>query len=377
MLLENKKTTWIWEHREDGTISEQIYDTLLVDVHRDGQIVSLQSTSNNDAEWSIYEMDLFVDHVVTYQRSRQEERCRFVIQSSDGQMFLSDETIIDPFSKLTPSGNMHYDTDILRYCLEKPYQPRATYEFNMTTHHLESLAKTCAPTSHNMIEERMYATSPGGTQIPITVFSRDDSTLDRVLLVGYGAYGKSAEWSYDPLFHYLLNQGVVVAYANIPNDKISGIKDYIACAECLRSHGNVTAYGVSAGGVVVGASLQQAPHVFHSGILVNAFLDVEATLRNPGLYLTKEDWEEYGNPELDPSIASYCPVRNVSPGGPPVLVLASLDDERVPYWNALIYTHKRGTESTHLYMEPSGGHTWNCDRQRMMALQASFVFHSQ
>jgi oligopeptidase B len=189
-----------------------------------------------------------------------------------------------------------------------------------------------------------YATSSDGTHIPISVFYRDNQTTDRALLVGYGAYGKPAEWSYDPLFHYLLDQGVVVAYANIRYyNKISGIQDYIACAEYMQAYGSVIAYGVSAGGVVVGASLQQAPHVFQSGILVNAFLDVEATLRNSDLYLTKEDWEEYGNPELDPSITSYCPVRNVSPGGPPILVLATLDDERVPFWNALIYTHKRGT----------------------------------
>ncbi|GAX22166.1 hypothetical protein FisN_19Lh225 [Fistulifera solaris] len=375
MLLENKSTTWVWQHREDGTISEDVSDTLLVDVHRDGQIVSLQSTTN-DAVWNIYEMDLFAKHVVTYQRSYEEERHRIVIQSFEGQEFVSNETMIDPFSKLTPSGNMQYDTDILRFCLEKPYQPPTTYEFNMTNHHLETLARNFAPAFHNMMEERIYATSPDGTQVPITVFSHDKSTIDHVLLVGYGAYEKPAEWSYDPLFHYLLNQGVVVAYANIRNDKILGIQDFIAGAECMQLYGSVTAYGVSAGGVVVGASLQQAPHVFQSGIFVNALLDVEATLRNPDLYLTKEDWEEYGNPELDPSIASYCPVQNVSRGGPPVLVLATLDDDRAPYWNALIYTHKRGTESTHLYMEPSGGHTWNSDRQRMMALQASFVLHS-
>lgn len=103
------------------------------------------------------------------------------------------------------------------------------------------------------------------------------------------------------------------------------INDYLACAEYLSSkkfstsasnckfgpkealtpnRPFVMAKAFSAGGIVVGASLQCVS-------LTNCFLDVMVSMLNSELHLTKHEWDEFGNPQKKEdffSIKSFCPL---------------------------------------------------------------------
>ena len=85
-------------------------------------------------------------------------------------------------------------------------------------------------------------------------------------------------------------------------------------------------------------------------ILTNAFVDVLSTMSNPSLYLTEHEYDEFGNPGADPIlyeiIRSYCPIYNLDPvlqsqkTRTQYLLIGTLDDTNVPYWNASLYFRK-------------------------------------
>jgi oligopeptidase B len=82
----------------------------------------------------------------------------------------------------------------------------------------------------------------------------------------------------------------------------NSVKDFVTCTKHLLATENidrskVSAFGDSAGGLLVAAAINQAPHLFRSAILVVPFVDVLATMRDPTLPLTIHEYDEWGNPE--------------------------------------------------------------------------------
>ena len=101
--------------------------------------------------------------------------------------------------------------------------------------------------------------------------------------------------------------------------------------------GNIISHGGSAGGLLVGATINQAPHLFAGAIAAVPFVDVLNTMSDDTLPLTPPEWPEWGNPltsETDyDQIAAYSPYDNVvDQNYPPILITAGLTDPRVTYW---------------------------------------------
>jgi oligopeptidase B len=118
--------------------------------------------------------------------------------------------------------------------------------------------------------------------------------------------------------------------------------DFIACARYLAERGwtapeRIVARGGSAGGLLVGAVVEMAPEAFGGAVAVVPFVDALNTILDPSLPLTITEWEEWGDPLHHPDfyryIKSYAPYENVQPRDyPPLLVLGSLNDTRVSYF---------------------------------------------
>jgi oligopeptidase B len=98
--------------------------------------------------------------------------------------------------------------------------------------------------------------------------------------------------------------------------------------------------GGSAGGLLVGAcvtmSLREGrPDRFAAAVAEVPFVDVVTTMSDPSLPLTVTEWEEWGDPRVEPFasyIAGYSPYDNTVPGRYPALfVTAGLNDPRVSY----------------------------------------------
>ena len=101
--------------------------------------------------------------------------------------------------------------------------------------------------------------------------------------------------------------------------------DFVACADHLVGSGIVApdrlaAEGGSAGGLLMGAVVNQAPDRFRFVHAQVPFVDALTTVLDPSLPLTVVEWEEWGNPLDDPAayalMKSYAPYENVRPSPP-------------------------------------------------------------
>ncbi|WP_106478575.1 S9 family peptidase [Phytohalomonas tamaricis] len=206
---------------------------------------------------------------------------------------------------------------------------------------------------------RIWATARDGERVPVSIVARKD-VLGRsplpTLLYGYGAYGEVL----DPWFSIarleLLDRGVAFAVAHVRGGgdrgepwylagklehKENSFHDFIAARNALVDSGiadghRIAAYGASAGGLLVGASLNLDPEAFCAAVLDVPFVDVLRTMENPDLPLTTAEYSEWGNPgETDARrrIRAYSPLDNLSAAPyPTVFLQGSWHDSRVPYW---------------------------------------------
>jgi oligopeptidase B len=123
--------------------------------------------------------------------------------------------------------------------------------------------------------------------------------------------------------------------------KTNTFTDFVACAEHLARQGwtapsRLIARGGSAGGLLMGASVNLAPGAFGGIVAQVPFVDALTTILDPSLPLTVTEWEEWGDPLHDPQVyaymKSYTPYENVTGGTyPPILAVTSLNDTRVLY----------------------------------------------
>ncbi|KAK6133978.1 hypothetical protein DH2020_032280 [Rehmannia glutinosa] len=179
-----------------------------------------------------------------------------------------------------------------------------------------------------------------------------DGSFSR-LLHGYGAYGEVLDKSWCPDRLSLLDRGWMFAFADVRGgagvdpswhrsgrglNKLNSIYDFVSCGEYLITEGfihknRLSALGISAGCLLVGAAVNMRPELFRAAILKVPFLDVLNTLLDPTLPLTTLDYEEYGNPGTESYfkyIRKYSPYDNIPLGDccPSMLVSASFNDSR-------------------------------------------------
>jgi oligopeptidase B len=116
--------------------------------------------------------------------------------------------------------------------------------------------------------------------------------------------------------------------------------DFIACADALVqekfcARGRLAIRGGSAGGLLVGASINFRPDLCRAAVLEVPFVDVVNTMLDESLPLTVQEFLEWGNPKLSNEFAyirSYCPYTNIRRAKyPAMLVTTSLNDSQVSY----------------------------------------------
>ncbi|KAG1327452.1 putative protease 2 [Cocos nucifera] len=238
--------------------------------------------------------------------------------------------------------------------------------------------------------ERREVISYDGVLVPLTIlYSRQAKNTGQSpgLLHGYGAYGEVLDKSWCSDHISLLSRGWVLAYADVRGGggdaswhqagtrscKLNSIKDFAACGMYLVKEGFVhknrlCAIGCSAGGLLVGATINLYPDLFCAAILKVPFLDICNTMLDRSLPLTILDYDEFGDPRNQDDyemIRSYSPYDNISPRVcyPSVLVTTSFHDSRVGVWEAAKWVAKvrdntcpTCSRSVILKTNMSGGH---------------------
>ncbi|MFA7945081.1 S9 family peptidase [Pseudomonas brenneri] len=317
----------------------------------------------------------------------------------------------DAAYSLYVQNSLEFDSDKIRLryeALNRPAQVRQLELASGVQHVLKETPVLGVFNADDYVSQRLWATSADGTQVPISLVVRRDQVgrPTPLYLYGYGAYGSSL----DPWFSHarlsLLDRGVAFAIAHVrgggelgeawyragkQEHKQNTFSDFIACAEHLIAQGLTTSEqlaisGGSAGGLLIGAVLNQRPELFQAAIAEVPFVDVLNTMLDPDLPLTVTEYDEWGNPqepEVYARIKAYAPYENVSAQAyPAMLVIAGYNDSRVQYWEAAKWVAKlRATKTDDnlllLKTELGAGHGGMSGRYqglRDVALEYAFVF---
>jgi oligopeptidase B len=282
--------------------------------------------------------------------------------------WLSDEehyiTFNDPTYSLYANINLDFDTDLFRFSYASLTTPNSTYDYNLTTKERTLLKQQEVLggkfNSENYTSERQYALSRDGiTKIPISIvynkkFKKDGTAP--VLLYGYGSYGANM----DPYFSLtrlsLLDRGFAFAIAHIRGGQEMGrdwyedgkllkkkntFNDFIDCGHFLvennyTSASHLYAQGGSAGGLLMGAIINQEPKLWNGVIAGVPFVDVINTMWDESIPLTTSEFDEWGNPKdkvYYDYIKSYSPYDNIQKMDyPNLLITTGYWDSQVQYW---------------------------------------------
>lgn len=357
----------------------------------------------------IDDVDLFARHLVVYERENGLRTMRIVDLETDEDHYLD---FPEPVYTYAQNGNPEFDTNRVRYTYSSLSTPDSVYDYDMDTREQTLVKRKPVLGGYDPDDyqtERIFATADDGTEVPISlVYRRDAFGGDApapCLLYGYGSYGHSIDPTFNSNRVSLLDRGFIFAIAHVRGGQEMGriwydqgkflykrntFTDFIACARRLLDGGytsreQLAIIGGSAGGLLVGATLNMAPDLFRAAVAVVPFVDVVTTMLDESIPLTVGEFEEWGNPKEEEYyryMLSYSPYDNVEAQAyPHLLVTAGLNDPRVQYWEPAKWTAKlrdRKTDDNALLLktEMGAGHSGPSGRYdylREMALHYAFV----
>ncbi len=317
----------------------------------------------------ILDMQVFAEWLVRLERVAGLPR--IVVRSlRDGREYPIDAGEEEAFSLHLVPG-MEYAGEVVRYVYSSLTTPARTFDFDLRRRTAVLRKEQRIPGGHDAgqyVGRRLAVRSDDGSEVPVSVVHRKDLVLDGrtpLLLYGYGAYGHATPASFVHTRLSLLDRGFVYAIAHVRGGSERGYRwyldgklerkensfaDFVAAGRALAaagytSRGRIIAHGGSAGGLLVGASLNRDPGLFGGVIAEVPFVDVLNTMLDASLPLTPPEWSEWGDPVRDEAardrIGSYCPYANVvEQRYPAVLATAGLTDPRVGYWEPAKWTAK-------------------------------------
>ncbi len=314
----------------------------------------------------VEEIAAFRDHLVIYERQGGLKRIR--ISAPDGVSNVVYVAFPEPVYTFEADAsqehlNPEFDTAVLRFQYSSLVTPDSTVDYDMNSGSWEVKKQKEIPSGYDRSRYesmRLMATAPDGVHVPISLVYRKDLRRaggNPLLLEGYGSYGISSEADFDARRLSLLDRGFVYAVTHIRGGSELGrtwyeqgrlmhkkntFADFIACAECLISHGYTTPkhlaiMGASAGGLLMSAVANMRPDLFKAIVALVPFTNVITAMLTPELPLTVTEYEQWGNP-ADPAafayMLSYSPYDNVEAKAyPHILAKAGLNDLEVPYWD--------------------------------------------
>ncbi len=279
-----------------------------------------------------------------------------------------DEKVIVPSISLKQKDR---NTDEVYLSYSSPKTPGKTYSFNLRTNEKKLVKEQEIPSGHNSndyIVERMECESHDGRLVPLTITRHKKTKLDgnsNVLLYGYGSYGNSISPSFSSTKISLIDRDIIWVTAHIRGglergmkwwkegkllNKKNTFKDYIAVAKFLiekkyTSKKKIIGMGGSAGGLLMGAVVNESPELFLGMIMAVPFVDSLTTNLDHSLPLTVGEFDEFGNAKENKKdfeyIFSYAPYNNIKKMDyPHILITTSLSDNRVLFDEPTKFTAK-------------------------------------
>ena len=284
------------------------------------------------------------------------------------ELKFTDESVIVPSVSLI-QRNKNTDSVYLSY--SSPKTPGKTYLYNLKTKEKKLVKEQEIPSGHNpddYIVERLECPSHDGRLVPLTITRHKKTKIDgsaNLLLYGYGSYGSSMTPDFSSTRLSLIDRDIIWVTAHIRGGMEKGMKwwkegkllnkkntfeDYIHVAKFLiekgySSKGKIVGMGGSAGGLLMGAVVNQSPELFLGIVMAVPFVDSLTTNLDHSLPLTVGEFDEFGNAKDKKDhfdyIYSYAPYNNIKKMDyPHMLITTSLSDNRVLFDEPAKFTAK-------------------------------------
>ena len=284
------------------------------------------------------------------------------------ELIFSDEKVYVPGISLKQRDK---NTDEVHLGYSSPKTPPRVYSYNLKTKEQKLVKEEIIPSGHNpddYIVERLECESHDGRLVPLTITRHKQTKMDgsaNLLLYGYGSYGSSMSPSFSSTRLSLINRNIIWVTSHIRGGMERGMKwwkegkllnkkntfeDYISSAKYLienkyTSKNKIIGMGGSAGGLLMGAVVNQAPELFLEIIMAVPFVDSLTTNLDHSLPLTVGEFDEFGNAKENKEhfdyIYSYAPYNNIKKMDyPHILITTSLSDNRVLFDEPAKFTAK-------------------------------------
>ncbi|MGB3142515.1 MAG: S9 family peptidase [Maribacter sp.] len=335
------------------------------------------------------DIDIFKEYYVLSERENGLNKIRIIRWDGTEEYFL-------PFTIETYTAyvgnNPDFDTEILRYSYNSMSVPSSVIDFNMRTR--EKTVKKEQEVlgglfdKENYKEERLWAEGRDGAKIPMSIVYRKDTQLNKntpVLQYAYGSYGSTIDPYFSTVRLSLLDRGFVYVIAHIRGGEYLGrnwyetgkllqkkntFTDFIDCskyliAQNMTSADHLYAMGGSAGGLLMGVVINEAPELYNGVVAAVPFVDVVTTMLDDSIPLTTGEYDEWGNPtekEFYDYMKSYSPYDNVKDQQyPNLLVTTGLHDSQVQYfepakWVAKLREMKKNSNTLLFNINMDAGH---------------------
>lgn len=353
-------------------------------------------------------IELFSSYMVVQERREGLIHLRIIDQNSKSEHYLDfGEPVYTAFLSVNPE----IDTEILRFGYTSLTTPRSTYNYNMRTKEKNLLKEQEVLGGFNKedyISERLFVDSRDGVRIPVSIVYHKNTAIDGtapLLQYGYGSYGATIDATFSSSRLSLLNRGFVFAISHIrgglemgrewyDNGKMfkkkNTFNDFIDSSKALikqkyAAPDKLFAVGGSAGGLLMGAVINDSPHLYSGVVAAVPFVDVVTTMLDESIPLTTGEFEEWGNPKNIDSykyMLSYSPYDNVEAKNyPNLLVTTGLHDSQVQYWEpakwvAKLREFKTDSNALMLFTDMDSGHGGASGRfasLKTLALEYAFL----
>ena len=269
----------------------------------------------------------------------------------------------EPAYAVFPVDNAEFGQSHLRIAYQSLVTPPTVMDYDVASRERTVRKLQEIPSGYDAslyVSEREMAPSHDGALVPVTIVRRRDTPKDGtapLYLYAYGSYGMNMDPGFGTARLSLLDRGFVFALANPRGGSelgkswyeagklelkentfrdVTAVARHLAAAGYARA-GNMALAGGSAGGLMVGATINMAPELFRAAAAHVPFVDVLNTMLDDTLWLTPGEYPEWGNPaeseEAYRRIKAYSPYDNVEPRDyPHLFVTGGLSDPRVTYW---------------------------------------------
>ncbi|TDB63292.1 S9 family peptidase [Photorhabdus khanii] len=358
-------------------------------------------------ETDLEDFALFNNGLVVQERTKGLPTIRQINWETDQEKQVKFD---DPSYMAWIDYNPEPDTDVVRYGYSSMTTPSSTFQWNMKTGERELLKQQEVKgfDKHHYESQRIWVKARDGVEVPVSLVYRKSlfkKGQNPILIYGYGAYGISMDPSFSSPRLSLLDRGFVYALVHVRGggelgkkwylqgkveNKMNSFTDFIDVTKALiaQEYGDskrVYAMGGSAGGLLMGTVINQAPELYRGVVAQVPFVDAVTTMLDPSIPLTVGEYEEWGNPENKEDylrIKSYSPYDNIKHQRyPNLLITSGFHDSQVQYWEptkwvAKLRDMKKGDSILLLETNMSAGHggkSGRFNRLKDTALDYSFI----